>query len=73
MIIFLNFRSKSSELKGVFYFTHSGTLLKMLSFLGLYKDNERLKSSNFANFINRKWKVSKIDVFASNLVFVLYK
>ncbi|XP_075221008.1 multiple inositol polyphosphate phosphatase 1-like isoform X2 [Lycorma delicatula] len=67
------FTSESSEPKAVFYFTHSGTLLKLLSFLGLYKDNDRLLSSNYAKLHDRKWKVSQIDSFGTNLAFVLYK
>ncbi|XP_058062146.1 multiple inositol polyphosphate phosphatase 1 [Anopheles bellator] len=53
-----------------FYFTHSGTLLKSLAFLGLYKDSEPLMAQHYR--YKRKWRVSQIDAFGSNLYFTLY-
>ncbi|XP_050545652.1 multiple inositol polyphosphate phosphatase 1-like isoform X2 [Daktulosphaira vitifoliae] len=58
---------------GIFYFTHSGTVLKMLGVLGLYKDNDNLRHDNFWEMENRQWRTSKIDAFGSNLIFVLFK
>jgi predicted oxidoreductase (fatty acid repression mutant protein) len=66
--------SNNNNTPAVFYFTHSGTILKLLSHLGLYKDDfvlshdtsEDLKSS-------RKWKTSQIDSFGANLVFVNFE
>ncbi|XP_055597001.1 multiple inositol polyphosphate phosphatase 1 isoform X2 [Uranotaenia lowii] len=54
-----------------FYFTHSGTLLKALAFLGLYRDDFRLTHRDFER--RRQWRVSEIDAFASNLVFTKYE
>ncbi|XP_053670088.1 multiple inositol polyphosphate phosphatase 1 [Anopheles nili] len=54
-----------------FYFTHSGTLLKSMAFLNLYKDDEPL-TANY-NRHKRRWRVSHIDAFGSNLYFALYK
>lgn len=54
-----------------FYFTHSGTILKLLSHLGLYKDPQPLTADSFSK--PRLWKTSKIDAFGSNLAFILYK
>ncbi|XP_065090534.1 multiple inositol polyphosphate phosphatase 1 [Ochlerotatus camptorhynchus] len=50
-----------------FYFTHSGTLLKAMAFLGLYRDEHPLTHRDFER--KRQWRVSEIDAFASNLVF----
>ncbi|XP_058458852.1 multiple inositol polyphosphate phosphatase 1 [Malaya genurostris] len=50
-----------------FYFTHSGTLLKAVAFLGLYRDDYPLTHRDFER--SRKWRVSEIDAFATNLVF----
>lgn len=50
-----------------FYFTHSGTLLKAMAFLGLYKDDYPLTHKDFER--KRRWRVSEIDAFATNLVF----
>uniref|UniRef100_A0A182F715 Multiple inositol polyphosphate phosphatase 1 n=2 Tax=Anopheles albimanus TaxID=7167 RepID=A0A182F715_ANOAL len=54
-----------------FYFTHSGTLLKSLAFLGLYRDSEPLVAQHYR--YKRKWRVSHIDAFASNLYFAMYR
>ena len=70
------------EQNGIFYFTHSGTILKLLSYLGLYKEtvNEstgvrsHLRHDNYESMKNgRNWRTSLIDAFASNIGFVLKK
>lgn len=58
--------------KSTVYFSHSGTILKLLAHIGLYKDNIPLKSSNYNALTNREWKTSQIDAFASNIAFVLF-
>ncbi|XP_046397097.1 multiple inositol polyphosphate phosphatase 1 [Ischnura elegans] len=63
---------KDSQKKGIFYFTHSGTLLKLISRLGLYKDEEKLRSDNFS-LLKRKWRTSELDSFGTNLAFILFK
>ncbi|CAG9767062.1 unnamed protein product [Ceutorhynchus assimilis] len=67
-----HFDTTSAYPKAVIYFTHSGTLLKILAHLGLYKDNEALTASNYDSMSNRKWKTSLIDSFATNLALLLY-
>lgn len=54
-----------------FYFTHSGTLLKSMAFLGLYRDEYPLTHKDFER--KRQWRVSEIDAFASNLVFTQFE
>ena len=70
------------EQSGIFYFTHSGTILKLLSYLGLYKEavNEatglrpHLRHDNYEEMKNnRNWRSSLIDAFASNIGLVLKK
>lgn len=68
--IFL-YRPTSTHANATFYFTHSGTILKVLSHLGLYKDDFALTHNDFAK--QRKFETSKIDAFASNIQFVLYE
>ncbi|XP_017852801.1 multiple inositol polyphosphate phosphatase 1 isoform X2 [Drosophila busckii] len=53
-----------------FYFTHSGTLLKMLAHLGVAKDAKPLTYKDFGS--KRRWRTSQIDAFATNLAFVRY-
>lgn len=55
------------------YFTHSGTLLKLLAHMGLYNDSEPLVASNFEKMSTRLWRTSLIDSFGTNLAFVLFK
>lgn len=57
--------------KAIFYFTHSGTLLKVLAHLGLYKDENPLTHDKLNS--SRLWRVSKIDAFGTNLAFVLFR
>lgn len=57
--------------QSTFYFTHSGTVLKLLAKLGLYKDNKKLDHTDFVAS-SRKWRTSQIDAFASNLMFVTF-
>lgn len=52
------------------YFTHSGTILKLLAKLNLYKDDRPLLHTDFD--YDRKWRVSKIDPFASNIFIVVF-
>ncbi|XP_073834052.1 multiple inositol polyphosphate phosphatase 2 [Musca autumnalis] len=54
-----------------FYFTHSGTLLKLLAHLGLYKDPTPITYQDFGK--QRKWRTSEIDAFATNVAFVLFE
>ncbi|CAG9783864.1 unnamed protein product [Diatraea saccharalis] len=62
---------KKSEPHATFLFAHSGTLLKILTHMQLYKPSAPLTGHTIDK--KRKWKTSDIDCFASNLAFVLYK
>lgn len=70
---FVNSDKSLESHNGIFYFTHSGTILKMLGLLGLFKDVENLRHDNYLEMENRQWRTSKIDAFGSNIAFVLYK
>lgn len=57
------------------YFTHSGTILKLIALLGLAKDAHPLTHDSFIlrkKEDKRAWRSSIIDTFASNMAFVLY-
>lgn len=64
-------RFNSTQPQSTFYFTHSGTVLKVLAALGLYKDEQQLKHINHEQ--PRMWRTSEIDAFASNLLFVTFQ
>lgn len=55
--------------RGIFYFTHSGALNKVMTRLGLYKDSVPLTHDNFDP--NRLWRTSHNGMFATNLAFTL--
>merc|ERR1712150_96980 len=60
--------------KGMFHFAHSGTVLKLLSYLGLYQEYADLTNDNYYDMKDkRSWKTSNIDPFATNIGFVLKK
>lgn len=63
-------RENSTHPPSTFYFTHSGTVLKLLAALGLYKDEKKLEHTDYGQ--PRQWKTSEIDAFASNLVFIAF-
>ncbi|XP_049811872.1 multiple inositol polyphosphate phosphatase 1 isoform X1 [Schistocerca nitens] len=66
--------NESGQHTTVVYFSHSGTMLKLLCHLGLYKDSGVLLHSNYDSMAGqRKWRVGKIDSFGSNLAFVLFQ
>lgn len=73
--------AKSAK-KGLFYFAHSGTILKLLAYMDLYKETTKepkllrqdLKHDNYKIMKNgRKWKTSTIDTFSSNVGLVLMR
>ncbi|XP_068597497.1 multiple inositol polyphosphate phosphatase 1a [Brachionichthys hirsutus] len=51
---------------------HAETLLPLLTLLGLFKDREVLKSTNYAAQSRRSFRTSNMLPYAANLVFVLY-
>ncbi|XP_026670579.1 multiple inositol polyphosphate phosphatase 1 isoform X2 [Ceratina calcarata] len=55
------------------YFTHSGTILKLLALLRVYKDDQHLTHNLFSLYANdRAWRTGVIDTFGANIAFVLY-
>ncbi|KAL0272173.1 UNVERIFIED_CONTAM: hypothetical protein PYX00_005253 [Menopon gallinae] len=63
--------TSEKEPRSTFYFTHSGTVLKVLAHLGLYRDRNPLKHDNLS--MDRLWRTSRIDAFATNIAFVLFR
>ncbi|XP_063238428.1 multiple inositol polyphosphate phosphatase 1 [Bacillus rossius redtenbacheri] len=57
--------------RAVVYFSHSGSLLKILAHLGLYRDGRPPRHDNYRLMGERRWRVSHIDAFGTNLAFVL--
>ena len=79
---FRNITMGGEEQNGIFYFTHSGTILKLLSYLGLYKEEiddqtggrMHLRHNNYDKMKDsRNWRTSFIDPFGSNVGLVLKK
>lgn len=52
-------------------FTHSGTILKLITFLELHKDDFQLSGDKMVD--DRNWRTSLIDSFASNIIVILYE
>ncbi|XP_026329532.1 multiple inositol polyphosphate phosphatase 1-like isoform X2 [Hyposmocoma kahamanoa] len=67
--MFENFSNQGPN--ATFLFAHSGTLLKILAHLQLYKPDQPLRGNTLLK--DRHWKTSHIDCFASNLAFVLFE
>ncbi|VVD04147.1 unnamed protein product [Leptidea sinapis] len=62
---------RTQRRNATFLFAHSGTLLKLLTHLQLYKPNSHLRGHSIDE--DRTFRVSDIDCFASNIAFILYK
>jgi len=75
--VFHKFLNKTKEIennkRGSFYFTHSGTVLKLITLLNLFKDNDTLRGDNYHQMHQRKWKTSSFGAFGSNVALVLMK
>jgi len=65
-------RDKTKPL-GVFYFGHSTNIMSIVTRLGIGKDDTPLLSTNFEQMKHRKWRISFIDPFASNIIAVFYR
>ena len=57
---------------GVFQFAHTGTVLPLLTLLGLFKDDLPLRADNFDRQNNRTFRPSNIVPMSANIAFVLY-
>ncbi len=65
-------RGISGEENGVFYFSHTGAILKFLSHLGLFRDDQPLRHDNYeAMRTSRKWRTSLFNSFGANVAFAL--
>jgi len=65
--------SMGMEGRGTFYFTHSGTILKLLTFLRINQDDSTLRSDNAMEMMSRRWRTSTMGPFGANVAFVLEK
>ncbi|XP_037726994.1 multiple inositol polyphosphate phosphatase 1 [Drosophila subpulchrella] len=70
MFAALSSSTEERRANATLYFTHSGTLLKLLAHLGLARDKKPLTHKHFAS--ERRWRTSQIDAFATNLAFLRY-
>lgn len=64
---------RSGKPHGVFQFAHTGTVLPLLTLLGLYKDDKPLRADNFDEQANRTFRPSHIAPMSANIAFVLYE
>lgn len=58
--------------KAIAYFTHSSSLLLLLTSLGVFNDTTPLRADNYQSLSDRQWRLSKIAPFASNFAAVKY-
>jgi len=54
-------------------FGHAENIIPLVTALGLFKDDEPLKASNFEKSHNRNFKSSLLSPFSSNVAFILNK
>lgn len=63
----------TSKPYGVFYFSHSGAMAKLVARWGLYNDTLAPTASNYAFQTGRQWSTSRMQNFAVNMAFVLFR
>lgn len=71
MTLKIQFYSSKGGPSASFLFTHSGTILKILTHLELFKPRSHLRGDK--NVPDRTWRASDIDCFGANLALVLYR
>lgn len=59
--------------KAIVYFTHSSSLLLLLTTLKAFKDNVPLRAENYEKMSKRKWRLSQMTPFAANLAVIKYE
>jgi len=61
-----------SEERGLFYFSHSGTVQKFLAFLRLYgSESDGMTSDGYVPGRDWAWRTSRLSPFGANAAFVL--
>lgn len=61
------------DARGVFRFSSSGTLMALLTILGLYKDNVPLTAGNYREQSNRFFRLSNMVTMSANIALVLFE
>lgn len=68
-----DFSKGKSEVRGVFRFASSGTLISLLTLLGLYKDSEPLRADNYLEQSKRRFKMSNLAPMSANVALILFE
>jgi len=64
---------KQGKPHGIFRFAHTGTVIPLLTMLGLYNDSVPPRADNFNQQANRTFRVSDVVPMSANVALVLYK
>lgn len=64
---------KQRKPHGIFRFAHTGTVIPLLTMLGLYNDSVPPRADNFNQQANRTFRFSDVVPMSANVAFVLYK
>lgn len=64
---------KQRKPHGIFRFAHTGTVIPLLTMLGLYNDSVPPRADNFGQQANRTFRISDVVPMSANVAFVLYK
>ena len=67
-----DFSAGQTDLRGVFRFTSSGTLVGLLTILGLFKDSMPLRADNYLQMRKRQFVLSNMVPMSGNVAAVLY-
>lgn len=68
----LHHLESKNQPKTVAYFSHSKGILMLLTALKAARDSDSLRADNYYSMSRRKWRMSEISPFASNLAAIKY-
>lgn len=63
---------KKGKPRGIFRFAHTGTVIPLLTMLGLYNDSVPPRADNFNEQANRAFRISDVVPMSANVAFVFY-
>ena len=67
-----DFSKGKIDVRAAFRFASSGTLISLLTILGLYKDCESLKADNYLQQSKRQFRLSNMVPMSANIALVLF-
>jgi multiple inositol-polyphosphate phosphatase/2,3-bisphosphoglycerate 3-phosphatase len=63
----------AAKLKVLLRFGHAENMYPLITALGLFRDKSQLRSDNYADMLERRFKSGRLTPFSANVAFVMHK